>query len=98
MTSDYLEDYLWTEMRADARDHGLTVAGDAEAMLRDLIRELAQFFFRRADARAAARARLRRMSARMILYAEKHKLTELNAAAVHDCLRMSASFRPHGGS
>jgi len=94
MTSDYLEDYLWTEMRADARERGLTVASDAESMLRDLIGALAQQFFRRSDAKAAARARLRRLSARMLLYAEKHELKELTVAAVHDCLMMSASFRP----
>jgi hypothetical protein len=94
MTSDYLEDYLWTEMRSDARERGFTIAQDAEAMLKDLIRELAQQFFRRADAKAAARARLRRLCARMLNYAEKHALKEINVAAVHDCLMMSASFRP----
>ena len=94
MTSDYLEDFLWTEMRSDARQRGLAIAQDAEAMLKDLIRELAQQFFRRADAKASARARLRRLSARMMQYAEKHELREINVAAVHDCLMMSASFRP----
>ena len=94
MTSDYLEDYLWTEMRSDARERGLTIAQDAESMLKELIRELAQQFFRRADAKAVARARLRRLCARMLNYAEKHELKEINVAAVHDCLMMSASFRP----
>jgi predicted DNA-binding ribbon-helix-helix protein len=94
MTSDYLEQYLWTEMRSDARDRGLTIAQDAESMLKDLIRELAQQFFRRPDAKAAARARLRRLCARMLVYAEKQGLKEINVAAVHDCLMMSASFRP----
>ena len=87
-----MRELLFSEIRTELLGYGLTLSDDAARALLDAIDQTTPYLGRGGNLATAARARLRRLCGRIIIYARRARETEVSAATVAKSRRESSSW------